>query len=351
MNKKVLFIPLLLILGLLIAGPVAAQSTETATAVLLVPEGQLTVGDPIELRLTVTHPADSHAIMPELEGEWGSFLVQNQSAPVTEANADGTETTTQIIDARLFAPGSFTTPPITVNLTDSAGQVSELLAGTAAVSIASVLVEGDSDLRDIKPQAEMPYVNILLWGLVALLAALVAGIVILLVRRSRARRALAAVDNRLPHEVALDELDRIEGLQLPDVSLFKEHYTLVSDTLRIYMEKRIGVPMMERTTFEIQTGLKQTELEPSVTGHFLSLLDVSDLVKFSKFTPEAVSAYGIVTSARQIVQATIPVIEDEEETGTGSNLAEPNRQLAVNDRPSNPQISVNGKFHQTEVGA
>jgi hypothetical protein len=171
--------------------------------------------------------------------------------------------------------------------------------------------------------------------------ALIVGVVILIIRHYRARRALAAMDNRLPHEVALDELTRIEGLQLPDAGLFKEHYTLVSDTLRIYMEKRVNVPMMERTTAEIQGGLKQTDLEPSVAGHFLSVLDVSDLVKFSKFSPEEASAYGIVTSARQIVQATIPVVEED---------TDPTHPAAIG-LPSGPEISVNGKYRQTEVSA
>ena len=352
MNKKVLFIPLLILLALLVAGPAAAQSSETTIAMLVAPEGQLTVGDPIELSLSVTHPADYHAIMPDLAGEWGGFLVNNQSAPVTQANGDGTETTSQIIDARLFAPGSFTTLPVVIGLTDSAGQVSEVIAQPLTVDITSVLVEGDSELRDIKPQVEMPYVNILLWGLAALITALIVGVVILIVRHLRARRALAAMDNRLPHEVALDELDRIEGLHLPDTGLFKEHYTLVSDTLRIYMEKRVNVPMMERTTAEIQNGLKQADIEagvvkpgvvqPGVVGQLLSILDVSDLVKFSKFSPEAASAYSIVTSARQIVQATIPVVEEED--------TDPTHPAGIG-HPSGPEISVNGKYRQTEVNA
>jgi len=342
MNKKVLFIPFLIFLVLLVAGPAAAQSSDTATAVLAVPDGQLTVGDPIEMTLSVTHPADYHVIMPELTGEWGSFLVQSQSAPITQANGDGTESTSQVIDARIFAPGSFTTPPVIVSLTDDAGQVSEILAEPVALAISSVLVEGDSALRDIKPQAAMPYINILLWVLATVIVVLIIGVIVLLVRRRRARRALAALDNRLPHEVALDELDRIEGLHLPDAGQFKEHFTLVSDTLRIYMEIITKVPMMERTTAEIQKGLKQADLEPSIAAHLLSVLDVSDLVKFSKFTPEPASAYAIVTSARQIVQGTIPVVAEEENRP-------PNP--AINENLTGPNISVNGKYRQTEVSA
>ena len=41
--------------------------------------------------------------------------------------------------------------------------------------------------------------------------------------------------------------DRIARLGLPEQKLFKEHYSMVSDTIRIYLESTYGVPMMERT--------------------------------------------------------------------------------------------------------
>jgi len=342
MKKKVIFIPLLILLVLLVTLPAAAQSSEPTVAVLTAPGGPLTVGDPIELNIAVTHPAGTHVIMPELAGEWGSFLVNNQSAPVTQANADGTETTSQIIDARLFAPGNFSTPPVVISLTDGAGQVSEVIAEPLTVDISSVLLEGDSELRDIKPQVDIPYVNIMLWILPVMVAALIVGVVLLVVRRLRTRRALATLDNRLPHEVALDELDRIEGLKLPDAGLFKEHYTRVADTLRLYIERRFNVPMMERTTGEVHDALTQVDLPASLSGHILSILDVSDLVKFSKYLPEAGSAYGIITSVRQIVQATIPAVEEEDSRPPNSSAVVP---------LSTPMNSLNGKYQPTEVSA
>ena len=101
-------------------------------------------------------------------------------------------------------------------------------------------------------------------------------------------------------------------------------------------------PAATSATGEIQERLKQTDLQPSVNGHFLSILDVSDLVKFSKYLPEATSAYGVITAARQIVQATIPVTDEEEATP-------PNPAAIVNN--SYPENSLNGKYQPTEVSA
>ena len=232
MNRRLILLPLLLLFTLLAVGTVAAQTPLTAT--VTAPEGSFTVGDPVQLTLSVTHPESYHVINPEIPQSWGDFIVKSQSPATTVDNGDGTSTTTILIDARLFAPGEFSTPPLTVNVTDGAGQLSEVTAAAAPVVIGSVLVEGDSELRDIKPQAELPFVNLLPWIAGGLILAVFAAVALLWWKRRQARLALAAVDNRLPHEIALDELARIGQLGLLEQGRFKEHYTLVSDTIRLH---------------------------------------------------------------------------------------------------------------------
>jgi hypothetical protein len=332
-------------MALALVGPVAAQSANPVEASLTVSENELNVGDPIEVTLSVKHPADFHVIFPELDPAWGDFVVSSQSPPVMTVADDGLEITSQVIDLRLFAPGTFTTLPLAVSVADTAGQVSEVVAEPVPINITSVLVEGDTNLRDIKPQAELPFLNLLPWIAGGLVIALAIAVIAFFIRRGQKRRALAANDNRLPHEVALDELDLIEGLALPDAGRFKEHYSLVSDCVRLYMEKRYDVPMLERTTGEIQNGLRQTNIESSAASQYLSLLDISDLVKFSKYTPEAASAYAMLSSARQIVQTTLP---DEEPVEGNSSTQD---KSAKNDVSAGPKVSTNGNLRQSEVRA
>ena len=335
MTKK-LYLPIIILIALLTVGTVAAQADVSAT--MVVPEGDFTVGDPVELALTVTHPAGYHVISPELPEIWGDFIIKSQSPPLTITNDDGSETTAMLIDARLFAPGEFSTPPLALNVTDGTGQLRELTVAPAAVNIASVLVEGDTQLRDIKPQAELPFLNLLPWiagGL--LLAALAAG-AYLLWKRRQAQLALAAIDNRLPHEVAFDELERIGRLGLPEQGRFKEHYTLVSDTVRLYIERTYYVPMLERTTGEIRYSLKQTTLSQANTAQLIAFLDESDLVKFSTYKPSESSAYEMITQGRQIVEATKPIAITEED-------------LDNKEEPKNANFSANGHMKKIEVSA
>ncbi len=334
-----LIIPLLLIaiVSLAVVGSAFAESA--VSAAISINEGEFTVGDPLPLVLSVNHPAGYEVIWPKLESNWGDFLVHSQSAGTTIANVDGTETTSQIIDARLFSPGIFESPPLSVSVSDGTGQLTEIIAQPVSVNIASVLVEGDTELRDIKPQAALPYVDYLPWIVGVGVLALVMGTVYLLIRRRRSQLALAAIDNRLPHEVAFDELDRVEHLDLPQAGKFKVHYTLVSDCIRVYMEKTYQFPVMERTTGEIRANLKRSMISNDIANQFIDLLDDSDLVKFSKFTPDLSSAQRVLIKGREIVELTKPVDVDPEA----------DNPVQMSATPPDPDFGKNGSKKKVEV--
>ena len=313
--KRTLFLVVwvLAALFLVFTGQAGAQATGPVSATLSIPDGTYTVGDPILVTVAVTHPAGYYVVMPTLPTDqpWGDLTVAGQTQPTTvpSQNGDGSETTSMVIDARLFKPGSYTTPPVEVTVTDGAGSLQTVTAAPATVALASVLQPGDSDLRDIKGQASLPLPAIWPWVVLALVVGALAGLAVVWWRR----REVAAVDNRLPHEKALDALAGIEAMRLPEQGRFKEHYTLVSDTVRIYIERRFGVPALERTTGEIRTDLRSTNMSEDVKAQLVLFLQESDLIKFSTYRPDVESAAYLLATARFIVEATRqqPAIEDD----------------------------------------
>ncbi|HSN77548.1 MAG TPA: hypothetical protein VL334_20950 [Anaerolineae bacterium] len=321
---------MLIALLLLAVAPAAAQGNSPVTATLSAPAGQLTVGDPIQLTLALTHPAGYQVILPALPDPWGDFTVAGLSPATATANADGSETTTLLIDARLFQPGDFNTPALEVSVTDGQGGLQTVMAAPATISIASVLPEGDTELRDIKPQAALPLPAMWPW-IAAGLAAVAAVTVLMWWAR---RRQKVAVDNRQAHEVALDGLTIIKGLRLPEQGRFKEHYTLVSDTVRVYVERRYRVPALERTTGEIRPDLARTDLSPEVTALLLAFLQESDLVKFSEWTPDVESAQQLLARARMIVEATKPEPPVQEPGPSGQPPAKGKRRAMSNRQTS-----------------
>ncbi|HET6463304.1 MAG TPA: hypothetical protein VFH33_05830, partial [Candidatus Krumholzibacteria bacterium] len=93
-------------------------------------------------------------------------------------------------------------------------------------------------------------------------------------------------------------------LGLPSRGDYKQHYTLVVDALRRYLEARYGVEAMDRTTYELIDALDHHRVR--VEG-LEPLLNEADLVKFAKVTPSPESATAAVNHAREMVIRTTPV--------------------------------------------
>jgi hypothetical protein len=179
-------------------------------------------------------------------------------------------------------------------------------------------------------------------------------------KRRQARLALAAIDKRTPDQVALDELARIAGMRLPEAGRFKEHYTLVADTVRLYMERTYQVPILERTTAEIRTGLAHTAIAPETHRLFIGFLNDSDLVKFSKSRPTIEEAYDLVELGKEIVarvshpvegSASQPSIDvDQRSDPEGQSPGTPSERKTI-PQPAGKQLSANGRLPNMEVRA
>jgi hypothetical protein len=103
------------------------------------------------------------------------------------------------------------------------------------------------------------------------------------------------------------------------------------------MEQAWTIPVLERTTAEIQASLRATDMPADVRRLFLSFLDESDLVKFSTFTPDVLSASQLLGQARLIVAATRPI--PAEETPAGDN----EQPVTVRQKaPAATAVSLNG---------
>ena len=172
MNRNRLMFAIFL-LGVLLLITLPVQEDGGIQTTLTANQETITVGDPVELTLKVTHPTNQQVIIPKLERNWGDFEVQDQSSAKTIINENGTATTRQNITISLFQPGVFETPPLSLIISGDNGQTSELAAQPVTVSVASVLAEGDTELKDIRPQVSMdvplPW-SLLVAGLVAVAA-------------------------------------------------------------------------------------------------------------------------------------------------------------------------------------
>ena len=171
-------------------------------------------------------------------------------------------------------------------------------------------------MRDLKPQATLPTDLTWLWW--ALGIALASGLLAFAVSWLRRRRKVGEaeyvfVDTRLPEKIAYEELARIDGLSLVPRGRLKRHYSLATDCLRDYLERRFDLSAMDRTTSEIGVEMKiaGVEREPATSVH--TVLIEADLVKFAKVRPSEGVALDFTNRIRRIVADTTPELAPETE--------------------------------------
>ena len=309
--KSIIGLGLGVLLILILASPALAQFSDNIDISLETDQEGITVGDPIRLHLVVTHPAGYEVAIPALETNWGDFEVWSQSVPEVSQNEDGSETTSQIIEAAVFAPGVFQTPSLNISLLDPNGQVLERVVPQASIEVVSVLSEPEPELRDIKPQADLPFPPLWPWILLATLLALGFALILIwfiLYLRKRLKKPkpepvpVPVFDPRSPYEIAMDELNRIEALDLPGQGRFKEYYTLVTTCLRAYIGSEFRFPALDYTTAETGQTLRTLKVESKDTQGIIEILTEGDLVKFARFTPDFEESRSLINRTRVLVE-------------------------------------------------
>ena len=294
---------------------VFAQFLDNVDISLVADKESLTVGDPVQITLTIKHPFGYQALVPQFEETWGAFEIWSQSELLTQANDEGGQTTTQIILGTLFEVGLTQLPPFQVTLRDGDGELIERATPPLSLTVESVLTGEGEDLQGLKPQAGLPVPP--LWPWIVLSALLLIALCTLLIWfYFRMRKHLIqsvpeispppVVDMRLPHEIALAELDRIEKLDLPGQGRFKEYYTLVTNCIRQYLSNEFEFPALDQTTDETKRALSKRlaskrDVLPDQVNEVTRLLEEGALVKFARFVPQVEEAYYFIPQMRQII--------------------------------------------------
>ena len=110
-----------------------------------------------------------------------------------------------------------------------------------------------------------------------------------IVKRIRAKKSLIPFKKEEPklppHEQAIKELDEIKQQKLWQQGRSKEYYTLITDTLRKYIEERFGINAMEMTSGEILELIRKNSEAQSVYDNLRQILQLADFVKFAKMNP------------------------------------------------------------------
>ncbi len=266
---------------------------------------KLTIGDPFEIEVSVTHPQDVEISAPFVDS-LEPFLILSQDRTIVQKK--GTETNTYRMRMVPFNTGELTIPVF--KFVHTHGDTTDTLtSNTVPMTITSVLPEDMQDINDVKDAVEYPdYRPWIILGIVIALGA-IGFFGYRFIKKFLTRRA-EAVPPVPPWIEALVAIENIPVQEWIEKRLIKRYYYTLSEILKWYLERRYAFNAAEQTTTEIVGELKRKKVE--LRDAFGTFFHRADLVKYAKFVPEDTEMLQAVETARNLVTKSKPVEANEE---------------------------------------
>ncbi len=306
---------LVVLLLSILCGVIAVAQTPD----VVIDKSTIKIGEQAIIRLSVPFEKDR---IPKVK--WpaiGDTIVGNVEV-ISKTEIDTLKTGQEVPDARLeqrititsFDSGYYAIPPFKFQINDSITQTDAFLFTVQTVEVDTT--GGMMDIVEIEEvslnwrdylMAYWPYAAGFAGGLILL------GTVIYFVRQTqRKRKARGPV--KLPeaekpiHVIAIERIEQLRRDRYYTVGKVKLHHTIITDTLRDYIEVVYKIPAHELTTAQMLNSLRYSGIETIWLNTLRSILATSDLVKFAKEKPDEVENETAITRAIDFVRATWEVI-------------------------------------------
>lgn len=311
MSGRARLLPVLLLAALCLAGVGAAVARAQTPAVpqvsVALDKSTVTVGDPIQLTVTVRHAPAVTIETTSIDDQLGPFEPLG-SQPPDEHTVNGVAELRLRYTIAVYNTGPQQLPQLTFAYTSAGGaQGQATSSGPVTVTVDSVVPAGVTpvDIKPLKPQASLPAPASLgaVWaGLVglAVFAVLLAAAGAWLLRRAR-RTVLAPAPSSA--ETARAELERILALDLPAQGELIEHYRLLGVCIRRYLSDRFGFPAQRLTSGELADAMEQRGVSRWASRLVSGLLSECDNVVYARYAPAAPRLAADNAMAFEIVDA------------------------------------------------
>jgi hypothetical protein len=267
-----------------------------------------TIGDRIQVTITLNYPKGTVFRFPQLERETGTVEFVDQYFSEPRKLASDFERQWRLHFA-VFDTGTVYIPALQIQAWQIADSTDVLSFSTdsIAIRVISVLPPGTTEPKDIKPPFAIR--RIIPWDLV-LFIGLVVGLIVggmLYYRYWKRRHPQFVLDERFlepPHVIAFRRLEELKNPHFKDDAELKQYYFQLSDILREYLERRYFIRALEMSTTEILDTLQVFALTPILLDQFKVVFGWLDLVKFAKHIPQLTEVSKVWEHVYQCINLT-----------------------------------------------
>lgn len=303
---KRLFLMMTLVLGLVTF--TVAQEVEVSAKVQ---DDHVAVGKPFALDLMMKVPYGYYV-------EWNEFATDTLSEQLDilkrgemqrTADADSNIIVQQQLTLMTFDTGYVEIPRIGLTYAKSVEDPMRMKAFTDPVQLYSTTITVDTTqaFRPLVEPISQPVrmKEVFPWILGVLLAVL-AGIAVWFFwkrRKPRMGEDGQPVKGPVipPYNKAIGDLTQLGQQKLWQSGKVKEYYSSLSDIAREYIEGQFGVNAVEMTTDDILKEVRDLQFKESVFSKLKDTMELSDLVKFAKYTASPLENDNAMTDMTDFV--------------------------------------------------
>jgi hypothetical protein len=248
----------------------------------------MAIGERVTVSLVAAHGPDTDVSFPAPDA--GPALFGELEVLRRDARRKGPRMDSVAYEVTTFALDSVRVPALPVQV--SAGRDTTIRSAPArTVTVVSVVGPDAKGIHGVAPLASFPQPG-WAWALLALVGTgLLAGLANLWWRRRSGDEAVAVrarPDNgQTPYEAATSWIRQLEeSYDLSDPDAVKPFYVELSNALRVYLARELGVAAPERTTREVVEALRHRPDVPSnAANRVQAVLQLADLAKFAGIRP------------------------------------------------------------------
>ncbi len=280
---------------------------------------KIKIGEQLHLNLTAEVSNDIKIYFPQIPDSLNHVEVVDRTKIDTIKSEDGKYSTyKQTLTLTSFDAGQYFLEPFKFYYQNSSKNIDSIATEALQFKVETIAVDTTKEFKDIKPPMDVPFtfkeaLPYIIGGII-LIAIIV--LAIWLFRKWKRKKGILKpnIPLRPAHEIALEELKKVQLENLWQQGFYKQYQSSVSDIIRSYIEQRFSIQAMEMPSDETLQHFKEKNKKQIPKDAFEKLkyiLQLADTVKFAKAIPLGTENEQSLQNAFDFVQLTKPATKND----------------------------------------
>ena len=267
----------------LLARSLSLSAQEIPTVKASVDKNQILIGEPIQYTIDVKSPFSADNVLPQFDSIPHFEMIEKANPdPVISAAGASYHLEWKLTS---FDSGTRVIPAFSVMIGKQVFKTDSI-----PIEVSYGKVDTAGDYHDIKGiiAVENPDTKYIPWAVGAIALIALALFIWLFRQPPTANRQPDEIPVRArstPLDEALASLALLKKMNLEEPASVKKYYSGLNDTLRIFLNRQLGLVTMEKTSEELIISLSRLNMEREQFSNLAAALRMGDFVKFAKYIP------------------------------------------------------------------